>query len=88
MAASGPCRAVVELELTKTPDMEATGLWTDPGGNHFIIAAKNQSSCESFYLHARWKKARLLSRLKGLHPTAVAWPLGAVTETSTGLAAC
>lgn len=77
---------VLELELTKGPDVEASGVWTEPSGTHYIVSAKTLGGWETFYMHAKWKKARALGKLKGLRITAVAWQADYVTETTTGCA--
>ena len=52
---------------------------------HCIVAMQTQAGIETLYMHAKWKKARPLSKgLKGEHVTAVAWQPDSVTESSTG----
>lgn len=80
----GIAAAVTELELSKSPDVQATGLWADPTGSHYIVAAMTMGGWEAFYMHASWKKPRVMSKLKGSHLTAAAWNPEIVTEATTG----
>ncbi|KAJ3120771.1 hypothetical protein HK098_004251 [Nowakowskiella sp. JEL0407] len=45
-------------------------LFIDPTGTHLIISS---DLGENYYLHAKWKKCRLLNRFKGILISAVAW---------------
>ena len=75
---------IVELELSKDPAAEATGVWLDPLGVHCLATVKLTNGFESHYWHRKWKKTRLLNKLKGLHPTAVAFHPIECTESNTG----
>ena len=76
---------MTELEILKGPEPQATGVWTEPSGMHYIMAMQTHAGIETLYMHAKWKKARPLSKgLKGEHVTAVAWQPDSVTESSTG----
>ena len=61
-------------------------MWTDASATHCFVALKTAAGPETHYMHAKWKKARSLGKLKGHHVTHAAWHPEAVTETSTGCA--
>ena len=77
-----------EVELSRAPDAHATHVWVDPTATHALVAITIGntlgSSSELLYVHAKWKKPRTLTQLKGSRITAVAWNHTKVTEASTG----
>lgn len=81
-------RAVSEVELSRAPDAHATHVWVDRTATHAIVAITIGntlgSSSELLYVHAKWKKPRTLTQLKGSRVTAVAWNHTRVSEGSTG----
>lgn len=62
----------------------------DPTTTHALVAVTVGntlgSATEMHYVHAKWKKSRVLAKLKqiGLHVTAVAWDATKVSESSSG----
>ena len=88
MTSRHACWAVSEVELSRAPDAHATRIWADRSATHAIIAvnAGNTlgSSAELHYVHAKWKKPKLLSKLKGARISAVAWDQSRVSEGTTG----
>jgi hypothetical protein len=82
------CVAVSELELSRAPDAHATHVWADRTATHVIIAVTIGntlgSSSELHYAHVKWKKPKLLAKLKGARISAVAWDQSRVSESSTG----
>lgn len=42
------------------------------------------ASQETHYLHARWKKSRVIAKLKNVAVTCVAWDSSHTSEASTG----
>ena len=81
-------RAVLEVQLSNAAEARATGVWLDPSGMHTLVAvvAGNTlgATAEAHYVHARWKRSRPISKLKGVSLTAVGWSAAQVTEASTG----
>ncbi|BDA49156.1 Vacuolar protein sorting-associated protein 18 homolog [Coccomyxa sp. Obi] len=81
---------VSELELSRVPDARVTGVWMDPTATHALVAvtlgSALGSTTEMYYVHAKWKKARALSKLKpkGLRFTSVAWNHAKLSEASSG----
>ncbi|CAO1622916.1 unnamed protein product [Sympodiomycopsis kandeliae] len=58
-----------------TPDSSQIGphkMFADPSGRHLILAMRNG---ENFYWCSGWKKARLLSKWKGVRVESIAWKL-------------
>jgi hypothetical protein len=86
----GPVVAVSELELSRAADVRAAGIWMDPTGTHAIVSIEAGNtlgaSTEVHYVHAKWKKSRMLPKLKqkGMRITAIAWDLSHLSESSTG----
>ena len=75
---------MVEVELTKTSDAHFGGLFLDPSGKHVLANLQILGVPEVHYLHANWKKPRLLNKLKGTNVTALAWHPSDVSDSSTG----
>lgn len=79
-----------ELELSRVPEARVTGVWMDTTANHALVAvtvgSALGSTTEMYYVHAKWKKARALSKMKqkGLRFTSVAWDHGKLSEASSG----
>lgn len=68
-------QSVEEIELprrTSTSD-RVRYLYLDPTGRHAIFSLTNG---DNYYLHARWRKAKLLSKLRGHCISSVAWAPG------------
>ena len=74
--------AVVELELSRHADVTVRGLWIS--AEHTIVALQLGNVYESHYLHANWKKSRVLSKLKDVKVSCVGWNKDAQSESSTG----
>jgi hypothetical protein len=55
-------------------------VFVDPGGSHCIATVIGGGGAETFYMHAKWSKPRVLGRLKGLIVNAVAWNRQLITE--------
>ena len=78
-------RAVVEVELLKVHALHSGGLWLDPTGSHALCTLHTSAqACETHYLHARWRKARVLGKLKNVGVSCVAWNLEQGSATATG----
>ena len=74
----------MEVELYKTNDAQFGGIFVDASGQHILINSQPSGVPELHYMHAKWKKPRLLSKLKGTNVTAIAWHPTNVSETSSG----
>mmetsp|Transcript_23999 Transcript_23999/g.66689 ORF Transcript_23999/g.66689 Transcript_23999/m.66689 type:complete len:1007 (-) Transcript_23999:341-3361(-) len=75
---------VAEIELSKAANSVVSVLFVDSAANHVIACISNDIAVENHYVHAKWKKSRLMSKLKGVTVTAVGWSEGQVSEQSTG----
>ena len=77
--------AVVELELLKAQALHAGSLWMDPAGSHVVCTLHTSAqACETHYVHARWRKARVLGKLKNVPLSCLAWNLEQGTDAATG----
>jgi hypothetical protein len=65
-------QSVEEIELPKrsAPTDRVLFLHLDPTGRHAIFSL---NTGENYYLHARWRKAKLLSKLRGHCISTVGW---------------
>ncbi len=76
------------------PDARVTGLWMEPTATHALVTvtvgSALGSTTEMHYVHAKWKKPRVLSKLKqkGLSITAAAWNHAKLSEASSGCVSC
>ena len=73
---------VLDLELTRHADVNVRGLWVS--AEHTIIALQLGNVYETHYLHASWKKSRVLSKLKDVKVSCVGWNKDIQSEGSTG----
>lgn len=55
-------------------------VFVDPGGSHCIANVLHAGGAETYYMHAKWARPKVLSRLKGLVMNAVAWNRQQITE--------
>eukprot|EP00951_Prasinocladus_malaysianus_P008666 scaffold63026_cov38-Prasinocladus_malaysianus.AAC.1 len=76
--------AVAEVELSKAGNAVVRSVFVDPTATHTIASVSTDIGVESHYTHAKWKKSRLMSKLKGVTVTAVGWNEAQLTEQSTG----
>jgi len=65
--------AVLELELSRHADVVVRGLWVSHSGEHTVVALQFGSAHETYYMHASWKKSKILSKLKGVAISCVGW---------------
>ncbi|KAL6783732.1 VPS18 [Auxenochlorella protothecoides x Auxenochlorella symbiontica] len=66
--------SVVEIDLQRPGDAVCRQVWLDPLGSHCLVAASAATGApETLYVDSAWKKARILSKMKGMALTAVAW---------------
>ncbi|KAJ7297796.1 hypothetical protein O6H91_Y035600 [Diphasiastrum complanatum] len=76
---------VLELDLTTSRVVEQSvhKVFIDPGGKHALITIRSSAGAETYYIHSKWRKPRVLSKLKGLLVNAVAWNRQQINEAST-----
>lgn len=70
----------IDLSGGRTGDQSIHSVFVDPGGSHCIATIVGEGGAETFYIHAKWSKPRVLSKLKGLLVNAVAWNRQHITE--------
>lgn len=73
----------IDLSGGRTGDQSIHSVFVDPGGSHCIATIVGDGGAETFYIHAKWSKPRVLSKLRGLVVNAVAWNRQHITEAST-----
>ncbi|KAF7724526.1 hypothetical protein EC973_000903 [Apophysomyces ossiformis] len=56
--------------VRKSGDSKITKIFFDPSGRHLIIATDNG---ENYYLYQKWRRAKQLSKLKGISIASIAW---------------
>ena len=78
------CSAVLDVELSRAADASVKGLFVAPTGSHTLCMVQVETTTEVHYIHSRWKKAKVLGKLKGVHITAVAWNKQQGSEGNTG----
>ena len=69
-----------DLSSGRPGDQSIHRVFVDPGGSHCIATVVGGGDAETFYMHAKWSKPRVLGRLKGLIVNAVAWNRQLITE--------
>lgn len=72
-----------DLTVGRPGEQSIHRVFVDPGGSHCIASVTGSGGSETFYIHAKWSKPRILSKLKGLVVNAVAWNRQQITEAST-----
>lgn len=73
----------IDLSAGRTGEQSVNKVFVDPGGSHCVATVVGGSGPDTYYIHAKWSKPRVLSRLKGLVVNAVAWNRQHITEGST-----
>ncbi|XP_020100737.1 vacuolar protein sorting-associated protein 18 homolog isoform X3 [Ananas comosus] len=73
----------LDLGGGRSGDQAVHRVFMDPGGSHCIATVLLPGGAETYYMHAKWLRPKLLSRLKGLVVNAVAWNRQLITEAST-----
>lgn len=71
----------IDVEISRKPDDAIHRIFLDPTGSHLIVAMERE---ESYYLHASWKKPKLLAKMKGIVIESVAWDKSNTDTTNTG----
>ncbi|XP_022148071.1 vacuolar protein sorting-associated protein 18 homolog [Momordica charantia] len=72
-----------DLSVGRPGEQSIHSVFVDPGGSHCITTIVGGGGADTFYMHAKWSKPRLLTTLKGLVVNAVAWNRQHITEAST-----
>lgn len=65
--------ADIDLSIGRPGEQSIHKVFVDPGGSHCIATIIGSSGADTYYTHAKWKKPRILGKLKGLVVNAVAW---------------
>nr|GME16291.1 vacuolar protein sorting-associated protein 18 homolog [Ipomoea batatas] len=73
----------IDLSAGRPGEQSIHKVFVDPGGSHCIATVVGNGGADTYYMHAKWAKPRLLSKLKGLLVNAVAWNRQQITEAST-----
>lgn len=73
----------VDLSTSKVTDQTVQRVFLDPGGRHALAVVQTNAGAETHYLHMRWKKSRVLTRLKNIVVSAVAWNRHQLSEATT-----
>ncbi|KAH7576857.1 hypothetical protein JRO89_XS01G0163500 [Xanthoceras sorbifolium] len=73
----------IDLSVGRAGEQSIHRVFVDPGGSHCIATIIGGGGAETFYIHAKWSKPRILSKLKGLVVNTVAWNRQQITEVST-----
>ncbi|XP_024543759.1 vacuolar protein sorting-associated protein 18 homolog isoform X2 [Selaginella moellendorffii] len=73
-----------ELALSRGADQYVCKVFLDPSGRHCLANLRSSSGAETFYIHAKWKKVRAVSRLKGVLVNAVCWNKSQLSDYSSG----
>lgn len=73
----------LDLGTSKVTEQIVQRVFIDPGGSHALAVVRINAGIETHYLHVKWKKSRILSRLKGLVISAVAWNRLQLSEATT-----
>lgn len=70
-----------ELDLsTRGSEQWIPKVFIDPGGRHSLASVCSSSTADTYYIHGKWRKPRILSRLKGLTLSSVAWNRQQINE--------
>lgn len=76
--------ATLELDLgARGMEQRIPKVFIDPGGRHSVFTVCSSSTADTYYLHGKWRKPRMLSRLKGSTASCVAWNRGQINEAFT-----
>jgi len=73
---------VEDIEIPRKPEVKIYKIFFDPTGRHLLITTEQG---ENFYLFEKWKKAKVLSKFKGVIIESVGWNRfnGSSSDTST-----
>lgn len=74
------CAEDIDLSAGRPGEQSIHRVFVDPGGSHCIATIVGSGGADTFYIHAKWTRPRLLSKFKGLAVNAVAWNRQLITE--------
>eukprot|EP00249_Psilotum_nudum_P014604 c24909_g1_i1 orf=639-3668(-) len=63
----------LDLSTSRVGDQSIHRVFIDPGGRHCLAVVRSSTGVENHYIHTKWRKSRVLTKLKGLVINAVAW---------------
>lgn len=69
-----------DIEISRRPEDRIHKLFLDPSGSHLIISLESE---ENYYLNVKWKKPKVMSKMKGIVVSAVAWNGEGTTHTTS-----
>ncbi|CAI9275519.1 unnamed protein product [Lactuca saligna] len=72
-----------DLSTGRAGEQSIHRVFVDPGGSHCIATVIGTGGSDTYYMHAKWSKPRVLVKLRGLVVNAVAWNRQQITEVST-----
>lgn len=73
--------AVAELDLgARGMEQRIPKVFIDPSGKHSIFTVCSSATADTYYLHGKWRKPRMFSRLKGSTVSCVAWNRAQINE--------
>ncbi|KAG0626001.1 hypothetical protein M758_2G095100 [Ceratodon purpureus] len=76
--------APLELDLgARGMEQRIPKVFIDPSGKHSIFTVCSSATADTYYLHGKWRKPRMFSRLKGSTVSCVAWHRAQINEAST-----
>eukprot|EP01114_Cavostelium_apophysatum_P012613 TRINITY_DN2865_c0_g1_i3.p1 TRINITY_DN2865_c0_g1~~TRINITY_DN2865_c0_g1_i3.p1 ORF type:complete len:686 (+),score=202.00 TRINITY_DN2865_c0_g1_i3:113-2170(+) len=67
-----------DIEITRKDQIHK--IFLDPSGNHLIISLETE---DNYYIHTKWKKPKILSKMKGVVVESVAWDKQNPDSTNT-----
>ncbi|XP_024994050.1 vacuolar protein sorting-associated protein 18 homolog isoform X2 [Cynara cardunculus var. scolymus] len=70
----------IDLSTGRPGDQSIHRVFVDPGGSHCIATVVGTGVSDTYYMHAKWSKPRVLAKLKGLVVNTVAWNRQQITE--------
>jgi hypothetical protein len=73
---------LTELDLSTrgVVDQWIHKVFIDPGGRHSLATICSSVTADTYYIHGKWKKPRVISRLKGMTVSSVAWNRQQINE--------
>ncbi|KAI3701302.1 hypothetical protein L2E82_45956 [Cichorium intybus] len=73
----------IDLSIGRPGEQSIHRVFVDPGGCHCIATVIGVAGSDTYYMHAKWSRPRVLVKLRGLVVNTVAWNRQQITEAST-----
>ncbi|CAK9261476.1 unnamed protein product [Sphagnum jensenii] len=73
----------LDLSTRGVVDQWIHKVFIDPGGRHSLATICSSVTADTYYIHGKWKKPRVISRLKGMTVSSVAWNRQQINEAFT-----